>query len=154
MALPLLWQGVSDLWQAVPLQALFWSATANPSGGSVTPLSNSKSHCVSVPTAHRRPLCLSPPPDCCRDEVLTALLALGQGAFSSAISHASSRKGLIQGQGAGWPWEAYKGVFHFLSMLIFKQQLSAFWFQGLSRSGLGQLVYASPEGLNTTLPPV
>lgn len=54
------WQGVSDPRQAVPLQAGFRCATPNPSEGSVTPLSNSQSHCVLVPTAHRRPLCLSP----------------------------------------------------------------------------------------------
>lgn len=55
--------------------------------------------------------------------------------------------------GPGRPREAYSGIFHFLSLLIFKQQLSAFWFQGFSGSGLGQLIYTSPVGLNTKLTP-
>lgn len=72
------------------------------------------------------------------------MLARGQGTFSPAICHASSRNRLVQGQGTGWPWEAHAGVFRFLSMLIFKQR-SAFWSQGLSGSGPG---HANSAGLN------
>lgn len=38
------------------------------------------------------------------------MLALGQGTFRRIVSHASARNGLIQGQQAGWPWEALRGL--------------------------------------------